>query len=530
MLQPHTAGRGGAPARRAALALDVVAPGRAGQSGGDLETILARWLGEAAGEAARRGEPVLTSWVAPTEPQDPLALFQRARTLGPRFFWSERRAQGESGRLALVGAGEAYRVNGKGEGRFRAVGTRWAQLGERVWLQGPRVPATGPVFLGGFAFDPRPEAPPGGLGPAPGGEIRGAFGLQDLSLWEGFPPALMLVPQLLVTGWGGTFWLTVNAWVAPGLEPRPLARRLARQVEGLLSGETVEPDRALEASGPGLASEAPRTLDQDPGPWFKAVAQAAQAVRQGLVEKVVLARPQKVQLPDQVMPDRVLAALAAQNPQATLFCVDLGEGVFLGATPEHLAQVTDGRVESMALAGSAPRGATPEEDERLGRELLASPKNREEHQVVVSAVRGALQPLTSSLEVAGEPGLLKLPTVQHLFTPVRGRLAPGATLLDVVERMHPTPAVGGAPKGAALTLIRRLEGWDRGWYASPLGWMDQAGNGAFAVALRSGILRGREACLFAGCGIVGASDPEEEYREWQVKLRPMLAALEEASR
>ncbi|HEY8531767.1 MAG TPA: chorismate-binding protein, partial [Limnochorda sp.] len=96
--------------------------------------------------------------------------------------------------------------------------------------------------------------------------------------------------------------------------------------------------------------------------------------------------------------------------------------------------------------------------------------------------------------------------------------------------MHPTPAVGGAPKEAALQLIRRLEGWDRGWYAGPLGWVDPQGNGAFAVALRSGVMRGREAHLFAGCGIVGASRPEEEYREWQIKWRPMLAALEEASR
>ena len=184
----------------------------------------------------------------------------------------------------------------------------------------------------------------------------------------------------------------------------------------------------------------------------------------------------------------------------------------------------------MALAGSAPRGGTPEADERLGEELLASPKNREEHQVVVEAVRAALAPLTVHLEVAPEPRLLKLPTIQHLFTPVRGRLAPGATLLDVVARMHPTPAVGGSPKEAALALIRRLEGWDRGWYAGPIGWLDGAGNGAFAVALRSGLLRGGQAALFAGCGIMGASQPEEEYREWQVKLRPMLAALEEASR
>lgn len=517
MLQPQTAGPEAIPARPGGPTLGVVAPGQAGESGGGLEASLARWLGEAAREAGRRGEPVLASWVTPLEPQEPLALFRRARAVGTRLFWSERRPSGQASRLVLVGAGVAHQVRGEGEGRFRSGRAQWAEMMAQSWVQGAQVPATGPVLLGGFAFDPE-----GGRA-LPGGPAR-----EGPPVWQGFPAGLLIVPQLLVTGWGRDFWLTVNAWVEPGAQALPQARRLAGQVDAFLKGEAAHGDRAAEPAR--QAPGALQVLERDPAPWMRAVAEATQAVRDGLVAKVVLARPQRVQIPEGVTPDRVLAALARQNPQATLFALDLGEGVFLGATPEHLAQVTDGWVESMALAGSAPRGAQAEEDGRLGRELLASAKNQEEHQVVVAAVREALQPLVPNLEVAAEPGLLKLPTIQHLFTPVRGRLASGATLLEVVERMHPTPAVGGAPKGAALALIRRLEGWDRGWYAAPVGWMDGAGNGAFAVALRSGLLRGTEAHLFAGCGIVGASQPEEEYREWQVKLRPMLAALEEAGR
>lgn len=527
MVEPQRSGQAGPPCWRGAGALEADASGRPGPPGESSVEELARWLAAAGDEAARRSRPLLASWVTPLPPQEPLVLFQRARPLGFRFLWRERWGPEGETRLTLVGGGVVQRVDGEGDGRFRAVAAAWREVAQQAWVAGPQVPATGPLLFGGFAFD-SPAVP----GPRPGvdegaraGSAPRPLGPWDPALWEGFPPALMVVPQLLVTGWGERFWLSVNTWVAPQAEIQPLAEGLARQVDGLL-GDGAAPAQAA----PPAPSHEMQILPQDPGPWMEAVAQAARAVREGQVAKVVLARPQGVRLPDRVTAERVLAALREEHPQATLFALDLGPAVFLGATPEHIAQVSEGWVESMALAGSAPRGGTPEADERLGEELLASPKNREEHQVVVEAVRAALAPLTVHLEVAPEPRLLKLPTIQHLFTPVRGRLAPGATLLDVVARMHPTPAVGGSPKEAALALIRRLEGWDRGWYAGPIGWLDGAGNGAFAVALRSGLLRGGQAALFAGCGIMGASQPEEEYREWQVKLRPMLAALEEASR
>ncbi|HEY8532177.1 MAG TPA: chorismate-binding protein, partial [Limnochorda sp.] len=416
MLQAHAGCEEGAAAGQATAALDVDNESLAGKTAGELEATLARWLRDAARLAARRGEAVLASLVTPIEPQDPLRVFERARALGQRFFWSDGRPENPARRLTLVGAGEIHRVEGDGARRFQAVGAGWAALRERTWVEGPQVAGTGPVFLGGFAFDPEPpESPSKALGPAAAGPIRGALGGEGPSPWEAFPAALMRVPELLLTGQGRAFWLTVNAWVGPGRDVQELAGRLARGVTRFVREEPAGTDRAVQPSR--SAAGAPQVLDGDPDPWYEAVAQAAEAVRNGLVAKVVLARPQRVRLPDAVAPDRVLAALAAQNPRATLFCLELGESAFLGATPEHLAQVAGGWVESMALAGSAPRGTSPDEDERLGRELLSSPKNREEHRIVVDAVREALEPLTSHLDVAPEPGLLKLPTIQHLFTP-----------------------------------------------------------------------------------------------------------------
>jgi isochorismate synthase len=179
----------------------------------------------------------------------------------------------------------------------------------------------------------------------------------------------------------------------------------------------------------------------------------------------------------------------------------------------------------MALAGTGPRGATPEEDCALGQRLLADPKERTEHAVVVDAVREGLAEVSTRVVTEAEPRLHKLANVQHLVTPIRAQVQPGRGVLDLVERLHPTPAVGGYPRKRALEVIRQVEELDRGWYAAPLGWVDAQGQGEFVVGLRSALLRGDAATLFAGCGIVADSDPATELAEAGWKLRPILSAL-----
>jgi isochorismate synthase len=205
-------------------------------------------------------------------------------------------------------------------------------------------------------------------------------------------------------------------------------------------------------------------------------------------------------------------------------------GVFLGASPERLVRLHGGLLATSCLAGSIGRGADADADQALGARLLSSAKDLTEHAVVSEMLAESLAPICESLEVAPQPGLLRLSNVQHLYTPIHGTLAlrPDGTrpcILDLVARLHPTPAVGGYPRSEALALIRRLEQLDRGWYAGPVGWLDHYGEGEFAVAIRSALLRAGEANLFAGCGIVGNSDPESEYRESCLKLKAMLGAL-----
>jgi isochorismate synthase len=219
--------------------------------------------------------------------------------------------------------------------------------------------------------------------------------------------------------------------------------------------------------------------------------------------------------------------LRAAYPGTTVFAVDHEEFTFLGATPEYLVRVDQRTVHALGLAGTAPRGATPEQDAALAGELAASPKTRHEHDVVVQMLREALK--NSGVDVAADaaPSVVKLANVQHLSTKVSGDLADDSTagILDFVDRLHPTPALGGHPRKESLSWLSDNEGLDRSWYAGVVGWADPSGQGQFAVTIRSALVDGHSASLYAGCGIVADSDPEAEYAESCAKLRPMLSAL-----
>jgi isochorismate synthase len=220
----------------------------------------------------------------------------------------------------------------------------------------------------------------------------------------------------------------------------------------------------------------------------------------------------------------VLRHLRAAQPDCFVFGYWRGDRAFVGASPERLVRLDGQMVQASSLAGSAARGASEQEDDALAAALLTSEKDRAEHGAVRDALRAGLADLCDDVMASETPSLLTLRHVHHLHTPVSAVLRRGHSLIDVVARLHPTPAVGGTPRAAALEFIRRHEQLDRGWYAAPIGWMGRD-SGEFAVALRSAVIAGRDATLFAGCGIVAASDPDREFAESLVKLRPMQAAL-----
>jgi menaquinone-specific isochorismate synthase len=201
---------------------------------------------------------------------------------------------------------------------------------------------------------------------------------------------------------------------------------------------------------------------------------------------------------------------------------------FVGASPELLLRRTADTVESHPLAGTVARSGDAHADQALVAGLLASPKTRYEHQVVIDALRDGLAPFCDELSIPSEPTVLGLRNVSHLATHITGHLAPAGrvpTALELVARLHPTPAVGGMPTEGAVAYMQKVEGFERGRYAGPVGWVDGRGDGAWAVGIRCADVSGATARLYAGNGIVVGSDPSDELAETQLKLQALLAAL-----
>lgn len=299
-----------------------------------------------------------------------------------------------------------------------------------------------------------------------------------------------------------------------------------RRVERAGPLSTVLVDRA---PSPDIAADVHPCPD---GAGYEAmVAEALRRMSAGELEKVVLARTLDLATERPVDAGPMLRELARRDPRRFLFGIDLptpapSPRTLIGASPELLLARRGDTVTANPLAGSAPRSDDPVEDARRGEELLASAKNRHEHALVIGEVAEALRPLCTDLVVPAEPTLLRTATLWHLSTTITGRLADESTTsLHLAAALHPTPAVGGVPRAAAVAAIREIEPFERGFYTGMVGWADADGDGEWVIALRCGEVSGSGVRLYAGAGIVPASVPADELTETAVKLRTLLDAL-----
>lgn len=272
----------------------------------------------------------------------------------------------------------------------------------------------------------------------------------------------------------------------------------------------------------GLPSIAARAPGCSIGSWTDRVRRTTDAIAAGRIAKAVLARRLRIDLTESADPQGLADRLADLHPSCCTFAVPHGGGHVVAASPERLVVKRGARVVSTALAGTAPRHASSEADARTAADLLASPKERREHAIVADAIAEALGEVCEAVERPDTPGIMRLRQVQHLWTPVTGRLRPGAGLLDVVTRLHPTPAVVGWPRKAALDWLRTMNEGRDGLYTGVAGWIDHNGDGEAAMILRSAFIEDRSAVLWAGAGIMAESDPVHEWAEIDMKLSTML--------
>lgn len=258
-----------------------------------------------------------------------------------------------------------------------------------------------------------------------------------------------------------------------------------------------------------------------------AEAVAAMAEPGAALRKVVLSRPVTVRLDGPLALAAVLRRLRAGEPNCTVFSMPVPDGSFFGASPELLVAVHGTRVLCHPLAGTVPRGATARTDADAQRDLARSGKNREEHRYVVDEIAATLTPFCEELSVPAEPSVAAFRSVAHLSTRIEGRLARPVGVLELLQRLHPTPAVGGTPRAEALAFIARHEAGERGHWAGPVGWVDAGGDGEWMIGIRSARLDadGASITLRAGGGIVGDSDPDAEAAEANVKLATVLDAV-----
>jgi menaquinone-specific isochorismate synthase len=317
-----------------------------------------------------------------------------------------------------------------------------------------------------------------------------AFGAFTFDYLE--PGSVLIVPSIVIGRSNGRSWIT----------------RIGAEPKGNFE-EAPEDDR-IRYWGPSVSEVA----------WLDAVATAEKAVRDGALEKVVLARDLRVWSKAPLSPRRLLRRLVGRFPECYSFSVD----GLIGATPELLVATRKDWMRTSVLAGSMRRGVDEAEDEALGAQLLGSAKDMVEHEVSVRSVLEVLPRFCETLTQA-EPALIKLANVQHIATEIQGGMREPYSALEVAGALHPTAAVCGLPRAEAMDMIRRLEGMSRARYAGPVGWVDSQGNGEWGIALRCAEIDGGSARLFAGGGIVAGSTPEAELDESRIKLLAMQSAL-----
>jgi len=453
------------------------------------------FLAQCQGVAAKVGRAQLVSISLEVDALDPLAVLESIFEPVERHFYVERPAES----VAVAGAEVVAVFTASGPGRF-AECQRFVEetLANTIAVGDQAAPFSGPHFFAAFAFADEAES------------------------GEPFEAASVFVPRWQVACTGGRTVAVANLLVEATTPLDALAAKLWRARQKFGAFDYAAPKFSAPAARDAIAVSEVGEVSH----YKEAVQEALRKIGAGAFRKIVLARAKDLNASVSFHPLQVLNGLRQRYADCFAFSVANGRGQSLiGASPERLVRLRDGVLQTEALAGSISRGASASEDAALASTLLHNDKDLIEHSCVLDSIVRRLKPLGVELRFPARPAIRRLANVQHLHTPVTAQMPPETRLLDVVARLHPTPAVGGSPRDAAVSCIRKLEAFPRGLYAGALGWLNARGEGEFFVGLRSALIDGPSARLYAGAGIVAGSDPVKEQAETELKFEAMQASL-----
>ncbi|PXA02896.1 isochorismate synthase [Coraliomargarita sinensis] len=460
------------------------------------EAALRRFLEGCKEAAVTKGHFQIASISLEVKHIAPLAVLQSIYEPEELHFYIERPADDE----AIAGAEAVVQARFDGPGRFQQVQAFADDVLENTIVVGDLSEAfTGPHFFTAFSFEDSV---------AEGGE---------------FPAATVFLPRWQVSRSKGKYGAVANLKIDAGTNLDEAVARVwgAYQKFGAFDyGNDPANDKPPEQPEPCSRRELA------PGVFEGAVKQALESIREGEFEKIVLARGIELEADGPWQPLDALNRLRERFGSCFTFSYGGGSGrSFIGATPERLLQIRDGQLLTEAIAGSAPRGRNAGEDAACARGLLDSEKDLREHACVRDSILRRLEQVGIEGIADASPRILPLANVQHLHTPIHAEVGESVHLLEVLSELHPTPAVGGTPREAAVPRIRELEQMDRGLYAGVVGWFNHLNEGEMVVGIRSALIDGKRAKLYAGAGIVEGSDAEKEARETELKLNALLDTL-----
>lgn len=418
-------------------------------------------------------------------------LFGSLRNKTDNYFYSTKPEE----KLAFLGYNSLLSIEESGDNRLAKTGERVAVL-QSNWQN--NFSDFGlksiPLILGGMKFSSGDTA----------------------DLWEDFSDSDWFVPKFLFIRSNHASFIVIN-FLNQSFTEKQLKRHYEQALE-LLNADASHQEypKQNEIVYSNIWDESEKSN------WVKRVNNALNQISGNEFQKIVLSRQVEIKLAEEINIYDTLTRLEENYPRCYIFAYRKNKSIFFGASPEMLARIKDGWVEADALAGSIQRGATKAEDERLETELLQSKKNISEQKAVVDFITNSFSQFSDEIVFNENPIIRKLPNIQHLWTPIKARLKGNDNIFTILKDIHPTPAICGVPWSNALVSIKKMENHSRGLFAGMIGWFNFENEGEFAVAIRSALARNDKVYAFAGCGIVEGSDPEQEYNEAELKLKPIL--------